>query len=211
MTAPTHDQTSFRARIILAVAVAFAVAVVVASAAAYVGVRSALRGDVDAGLRARVERVVEFRPEPGLNAGPVVADLAQRRSRLGPPEVYIQVLNADGTVTKPPGEPAGLPVSDRARAVAAGTAGAYFSDATVGGAHVRVVTAPLREGVAVQAARPVGDLDRTLHHLGRHPRLRSPPAGWPWPAPSGGSSPAPRCARWSGCRPPSSTSPPPTT
>ncbi len=157
---------SFRTRIISAVAVAFAVAVIVASAAAYVGARSELRGDVDEGLRARVQRVSEFRPDASVNAGPVVDDLAQRRSRLGPPEAYFQLLDADGTVTKPPGEPAGLPVSARARAVAAGTASTYFSDATVNGAHVRIVTAPLRAGVAVQAARPVGDVDRTLHHLG---------------------------------------------
>jgi two-component system sensor histidine kinase MprB len=157
---------SFRTRIISAVAVAFAVAVIVASAAAYVGVRSQLRGDVDAGLETRVERVAESRPDAGVNPGPAVADLVQRRSPLGPPEAYFQVLDADGTVTKPPGEPAGLPVSARARAVAAGTASAYFSDATVNGTHVRIITAPLRDGVAVQAARPVADVDRALHHLG---------------------------------------------
>jgi two-component system sensor histidine kinase MprB len=157
---------SFRGRIILAVAVAFAVAVVAASAVAYVGVRSTLRGDVDAGLRLRVERLAEFPPDPGVNPAPAVAELARRRSRLGPPEAYFQVLAADGSVVKPPEEPSGLPVSARARAVAAGTAETYFSDATVAGAHVRIVTAPLRPGMAVQAARPVGDVDRTLHHLG---------------------------------------------
>ncbi len=157
---------SFRRRIILAVAVAFAVAVVAASAVAYLGVESTLRGDVDAGLRARVERLADFPPGPAANTGTEVADVARRRGRLGPPEAYLQVLYADGTVTKPPEEPAGLPVTARARAVAAGAAGTYFSDATVAGTHVRIVTALLREGAAVQAARPVADIDGTLHHLG---------------------------------------------
>ena len=157
---------TFKGRILLAVAVAFAVAVMAASAVAYLSVRTALRSDVDAGLRSRVERLAEFTPDAGANPGPALAELARRRTRLAPPEAYFQVVSADGTVTKPPEEPAGLPVSTRAKAVAAGTAALFFSDANVGGVHVRVITAPLRPGAAVQAARPVADIDRTLHHLG---------------------------------------------
>jgi len=160
-----RSRIGFRSRVTLAVAVAFAVAVAAASAVAYVGVRSTLRGDVDASLRQRVQRVATSTRGASVDAGPAVADLDQRRARLGPPEAYFQVLEADGTVIKPPGEPSGLPVTARDRAVAAGDGGTYFSDATVGGAHLRIITAPLRDGAAVQAARPVGDIDATLHHL----------------------------------------------
>lgn len=157
---------SFRGRIILAVAVAFSIAVVAASALAYLGVRATLRGDVDGALRARVERLAEFSPNLPSTPNLPVAELARRRPRLDPPEAYLQLVNADGTVSRPPEEPRGLPVNARVRAVAAGEAGVYFSDNTVGSTHVRIITAPLRPGVAVQAARPVNEIDRALHRLG---------------------------------------------
>jgi len=157
---------SLRGRITVAVAAAFAVAVVAASALAYLGVRTTLRGDVDAALRNRVARLSQISPDAGANLGPVAAEATRRRPRLDTPEAYFQLLGADGAVTKPPEEPAGLPDTALARAVAAGTARSYFSDATIGGTHVRIITAPLRPGVAVQAARPVSEVDRTLHHLG---------------------------------------------
>ncbi|HTJ75311.1 MAG TPA: HAMP domain-containing sensor histidine kinase [Acidimicrobiales bacterium] len=156
---------SFRGRIILAAAVAFAVAVVTASALAFLGVRAALRNDVDAGLRARVERIPREVRE-GTAPLPLGDDALRQRARLTPPDAYLQLVNADGSVTKPPGEAAGLPVTARARAVAAGTGDTYLSSAVVAGVHVRIATAPLRAGVAIQAARPVDELDRTLHHLG---------------------------------------------
>ena len=156
---------SFRGRIILAVAVAFSVAVLAASALAYLGVRATLRGDVDAGLRGRVERLALVSPDLPATPNLPAAELAGRRPRLDPPEAYLQLVNADGTVSRPLEEP-DLPVSERARAVAAGTEDTYFSDATVRGTHVRVITAPLRPGVAAQAARPVEDIDRALESLG---------------------------------------------
>ena len=104
---------SFRGRIILAAAVAFAVAVVTASALAFVGVRAALRNDVDASLRARVERIP---PEARQGTAPLPLgdDALRQRARLSPPDAYLQLVNVDGSVVKPPGEAAGLPVSVRA-------------------------------------------------------------------------------------------------
>ena len=156
---------SFRSRIILAAAASFAVAVVAASTLGFLGVRAALRNDVDAGLRARIARIPATAGD-GTGAGALVEDAARRRARLAPPDAYLQLVNADGTVVQPPEEAPGLPVTARARAVAAGTAHAFLSDAEVAGIHLRIITAPVRDGVAVQAARPVDELDRTLHHLG---------------------------------------------
>ncbi|HEX3622950.1 MAG TPA: HAMP domain-containing sensor histidine kinase [Acidimicrobiales bacterium] len=154
---------SFRGRIILAAAAAFSVAVVAASALGFLGVRAALRNDVDANLRSRVAHVPDAAPET-LPPGDLDNTLP-RRARLTPPDAYLQLVNADGSVVKPADEPSGLPVSARARAVAAGTAHTYFSDALIKGTHVRIITAHLRDGVAVQAARPVDELDSTLGHL----------------------------------------------
>jgi two-component system sensor histidine kinase MprB len=155
---------SFRGRIILAAAAAFAVAVVAASALGYLGVRAALRNDVDAGLRARAERAPATLSQ-GVAGGALVDDPARPRARLRTPDAYLQVVHADGSVTKPPDESSGLPVSARARAVAAGTAHNYFSDAVINGTHIRIITAHVGDGLAVQAARPVDELDSTLGHL----------------------------------------------
>jgi len=156
---------SFRGRIILAAAAAFAVAVVAASALGFLGVRAALRNDVDAGLRARVARAPDA-VAAGVPSATLGDDPSPQRRRLAPPDAYLQLVNADGTVVKPSAEPSGLPASARARAVAAGTARTYFSDAYVNGTHLRIITAPLRPGVAIQAARSIDELDSTLHHLG---------------------------------------------
>ena len=47
----------------------------------------------------------------------------------------------------------------------AGERKAFFSDATIGGVHARVYTAPLSTGDAVQAVRPLEEVDRTLRDL----------------------------------------------
>ena len=154
---------SFRGRIILAAATAFAIAVVAASTLGYVGVRAALRNDVDTALRARVARVpATVQTLPANTLGNAAG---QRRTRLSLPDAYLQLVAADGTVVKPAEEPSGLPVTARAKAVAAGQAHTYFSDAHVAGTHVRILTAQLRDGMAVQAARSVDEVDSTLQHL----------------------------------------------
>ncbi|MGB2711903.1 MAG: HAMP domain-containing sensor histidine kinase, partial [Conexibacter sp.] len=51
------------------------------------------------------------------------------------------------------------------RAVAAGNAGAFFSDASVGGVDVRVFTRPGPPGYALQIARPLTEVQRTLDRL----------------------------------------------
>jgi two-component system sensor histidine kinase MprB len=58
-----------------------------------------------------------------------------------------------------------LPVSAAAKAVAAGTHGAFLEDAQADGAHVRVITVPSADGTAVQVARPLSEVDTTLSRL----------------------------------------------
>ena len=158
---------SFRGRIILAAAAAFAVAIVAASALTYLGVRAALGNDVDAALRARVARIPRAARE-----GPLPGNVAEDTARRGPtvlttPDAYLQFVNVDGSVlARPADAPPALPVDARTKAVAAGTRRAFMSDADVAGVHVRLITAPLRPGVAIQAARSVDEVDHTLHHVG---------------------------------------------
>ena len=65
-----------------------------------------------------------------------------------------------------PLEPSALiPVDDRAKAVAEGEGEGYLEDMTIQGAHVRVLTTPIGPELALQVARPLGEVDRALRNL----------------------------------------------
>ena len=57
-------------------------------------------------------------------------------------------------------------MDERVLEVARGERKAFFSDATIGGVHARVYTAPLSTGDALQAVRPLEEVDSTLRDLG---------------------------------------------
>jgi two-component system, OmpR family, sensor histidine kinase MprB len=158
--------SSLGARLSLAAAVAVAVAVALASTASYFAVRAKLRGEVDQALESQaqaVDKVVQV-AVPGLRLEP------ERRFVLPPQPFggaagYGQLISAEGALVKPGSGGETLPVSDKAREVAAGIRGGYFSDENVEGTHVRVLTEPLDGGLAVQLARPLSEVDRTLSSL----------------------------------------------
>jgi two-component system sensor histidine kinase MprB len=85
---------------------------------------------------------------------------------FGGPAGYAQVVNSKGKVISPPrpGETR-LPVTARTIAAARGNEGPFFSDIEVGGIHARVYTRPVGHGHAVQAARSLSEVDRTLSRL----------------------------------------------
>ncbi|MDO8209468.1 HAMP domain-containing sensor histidine kinase [Conexibacter sp. CPCC 206217] len=90
---------------------------------------------------------------------------ATPRDALGLQTTYVALIDADGNRVWPPGGAPALPVGGSARAVAAGEHDAFFSDARINDTGVRVLTSPLRPGFAVQVARPLTDVDRTLDRL----------------------------------------------
>jgi two-component system sensor histidine kinase MprB len=144
----------------VASAVAVALAVAFASLAAYLAVQARLRADVDASLRAQVARTV---PQGG-GFGPPPREFG-RPPRDDEPTVYVQYVAADGTRTHPDQGGIELDADARAQVVAAGGGGAYFSDEKVSGSHLRVLTAPLGAGTAIQVARPLGEVDSLLDRL----------------------------------------------
>ena len=159
---------SFRARLTIASAAAVALTVVVAAVLAYVAVRGELRGQVDDALLARAEKVFVAPTDPvGFSLEP---------PRFGGAGGYAQLVTADGSVIRGHSHSHGdrgereherlisLP-TDGALAVAAGSRDAFFTDAEVEGTHVRILTAPVAAGVAVQIARPLDEVDDTLHDL----------------------------------------------
>src|SRR5262249_43126373 len=76
----------------------------------------------------------------------------------------------DGTKELSTGEQFNLPVSQQTLAVARGDQDTYFSNTTVRGVHVRILTAPGRnqatgQNVAIQLARPLTEVDTSLSRL----------------------------------------------
>jgi two-component system sensor histidine kinase MprB len=150
---------SFRTRVVLLSATAVTVAIVLASALVYVLVRSELRGRVDSDLRTDATRTF---------ADPIVRDdrLVLPRGPLGGPTLSAQLVEAgDGAVIGPSDRAIRLPVTDGARAVAAGERDAFFEDAQVDGTHVRVYTTELERGEALQVARSLEEVDDVLDEL----------------------------------------------
>src|SRR5919204_2039344 len=88
--------------------------------------------------------------------------LALPRQPPGAPGAYTQVVTSSGSALRPRGESPALPVTAEARQVASGDRGPFFSDADVGGSHLRVLTQMIGPGAAVQVARSLDDVDSTM-------------------------------------------------
>jgi two-component system sensor histidine kinase MprB len=157
--------TSFRQRLALLSAAAVAVAVMLASAITFVIVRNELRGEVDRSLTETVDRIAVPAELllPGTVPGQNVLVLPQ--GQLGSRDAYAQVVRPNGSVVRPRGSHIRLPIDKRVLEVAAGEREAFFTDATIGGVHARVYTAAVPTGDAVQAVRPLEEVDRTLRDL----------------------------------------------
>ncbi|HET9674443.1 MAG TPA: HAMP domain-containing sensor histidine kinase [Gaiellaceae bacterium] len=148
---------TFRTRLALASAAAVAAAIAVASLVSYTLVRSQLLGSIDDALRARA-RAVQV-PE-----GQPLTEFEFTAPLLGGAGGYAQLVTAGGSVIRRPDAKIPLP-SRGARRVADGTRTPFFEDATVRGTHVRILTTQYAPGIAVQIARPLDEVDRTLGRL----------------------------------------------
>ena len=164
---------TLRVRIAAAAGVAVALAVIAAAAAVYLGVRSELREEVDASLRDRVATVARFGgPQHGPPGGPLGALEDRRVPRpelppvpFGGPQGFVQLVLPSGRVLSAPGSTGELPVDQRAREVARQGSGEHLADTTVDGIHLRVLTAGLPGGAAIQVARPLDEVDRQLDRI----------------------------------------------
>jgi two-component system, OmpR family, sensor histidine kinase MprB len=160
---------TIRRRLAVAAAVAVAIAIAIASFAAYLAVRSQLRGEVDSALRERaagIQLLARFRSP---------FEATERKLRLPkPPEARfggaagaVQFVSESGTVRRDPSQGTiKVPLTPQAKAVATGAAsGEVLQDQTVAGDHLRVLTEPLKGGGAIQVARPLDEVDSVLHEL----------------------------------------------
>src|ERR1700693_4815177 len=155
---------SLRTRLSLGTAIALALAIAVASTVAYFVVRGELRSGIDASLR---DRRAAFAARPDVVPPFPLSKAPQRvpSPKLGGAAGYFQFVTSAGKISRPPRENERLPVDSRAQAVAAGTRQAFFSDQTVAGTHVRVYTAQVSKGMAVQIARPLTEVVSSLGRI----------------------------------------------
>jgi two-component system sensor histidine kinase MprB len=174
---------TFRRRLALVSAAAVAIAIVAASAIVYFVVRDQLRGQVDSSLEnlagATTVSVAGAAPMPATGprtnfSVPVPPPGAQRGritrlglppGPLGGPQGLAQVITASGRVVRSLNDGRSLRVGNQARAVAAGRSGPFLQDVNVDGDHLRVLTAPMGPGHAIQVARSLEEVDGTLHTL----------------------------------------------
>jgi two-component system sensor histidine kinase MprB len=153
---------SFRLRVTVLATAAVAIAVAAASGVVYVVVRHQLLGEVDTSLVNSAQDFIE-RPGPGRAFG--IVPLGPRASLGGPP-TYLQVISATGE-----GAAVALPGAHKAEQLAGSGGHPFFSEGQVesvqgGSLHVRVYSIQVGEGVVLQAARSLNEVDHTLHRIG---------------------------------------------
>jgi two-component system, OmpR family, sensor histidine kinase MprB len=156
---------TIRRRLSFAAASAVAIAVALASVGAYVAVRAKLRGEIDSSLRDRasaIQQVAQRAQSIGvqMQGPPPVGDAA----RFGGAEGAVQFVAPSGR-PRTGGEDFTLPVDPATVSIAKGSGGAKLADEHVAGHHLRVITAPIAGGGAIQVARPLDEVDNVLHGL----------------------------------------------
>ena len=162
---------SLRTQLALLTAISVAAAVIVVSLVAYFATRNRLMTEVDNSLRSRAVLVADARglprhgPEPGGGSegpGPFLRD------PYGQTDMFFQVIDSTGAIVgAPDDQDVVIPVSEDAKAVAAGEEGAFIAEANADGMHVRVLTSAGAQGEAVQIARSLEEIDASLSGLQR--------------------------------------------
>jgi two-component system sensor histidine kinase MprB len=152
---------SFRTRLALVAAAAVGIAVVVASVVVYIVVHDQLYGQVDRALRDRAISVATQPGGPHLN-GSGYLDIPP--APFGTERDFVQAVPLHGPVIIQEGYNRSLPVSGRDREAALGGGDLRYSNKHVGDVEWRVLTIPAKP-YALQVARPLTEVNRTLHRI----------------------------------------------
>ena len=147
-----------RNRLTTVAAMAATLTIIAVIAVAYIAVRHQLRGQIDHQLRRQVGEV-----QPTRSFNPVTGTEQLTINRIvGDIGGYTQFLTTNGPIKGNE-----LPVTNRDLTIARGQTDQYMRDARYEGKHVRLVTAPVPgvDGLAVQIALPLTEVDHQLHEL----------------------------------------------
>jgi two-component system, OmpR family, sensor histidine kinase MprB len=153
-----------RTRFTLAVAAAVAAVTLAITAVAFFVIRNDLRDQLQSELTAREASVLHLARH--LHGQIPAGWVPPESERFGADSPYTQVVTSEGIVWAPAGDLGLLPQTAGATAVAAGSRDAYYSDATLGGVHAMVLTAPLAPGLALQLAVPLNIVDQEVTSVG---------------------------------------------
>ncbi|MDX6539370.1 MAG: two-component system, OmpR family, sensor histidine kinase MprB [Gaiellales bacterium] len=162
---------NLRTRMAAVAGVAVAVTVIALAVTEYEAARSTLRGQIDSALSDRSQplgRGPQPTPTEG-GGGPSERDGHDSgpSNPFGDAAGKVQYVSPAGTIvaTSTTTSSTRLPVDARTKALAASGVGRYFSDATVNGVHLRVLTVGRGPDGAMQIARPLTEVDRSLRQL----------------------------------------------
>src|SRR5215208_2437101 len=179
---------TFRGRLVLLSSLAAAVVVVAVSVTTYLLVRSELHGRVDSDLTRDISETFAV---PLLGSGDLPRLVVRRSAAAGRTELvpvggrdsaaalrlylpngplggrslYAQLVTKDGKLIRPNGPHTDLPGLTEAGEVASGERPAFFTDVHTAGSHLRVYTAQIEPGRAIQVARTLDEVDDTLSDL----------------------------------------------
>jgi two-component system, OmpR family, sensor histidine kinase MprB len=150
---------SFRTRLALVAAAAVGIAVVAASVVVFVVVHNELFGEVDRALHQRAVEINEG-PAPVIDEG----FLRIPGPRAGVQSEFVQAVPIAGPARIEFGAKYRLPVTAKDRETARGENGLYYSNRRYANTEFRVLTIPAPP-YAVQIARPLSEVNRTLHRI----------------------------------------------
>jgi two-component system sensor histidine kinase MprB len=156
-----------RTRLTVLVTGAVALAVVMVSASTFFLARAQMRSVIDRSLIERADLARDYEGGPSA--------LIQRQEQLMAfmeggfvrVDLYVQVASASGVRVGASSQRVVLPISGDDVAIASGKEeGPLLRDVTVRDQHLRMVTATAgEEGLAIQLARPLTEVDQTLARL----------------------------------------------
>ncbi len=146
-------------RLAFASGVAVAIAVVIAAVVCYLVVKGQVLGQVDGALNNQAA-MVQQNPDTLLHN----RTLPSLSPGAGGPPQYWQVVNPAGAADASSG--LRLPINNATIDAAQGQSDAnFFTDTTVDGTHLRMLTIPLQNGGALQLADSLAGADHVLSHL----------------------------------------------
>ena len=149
---------SLRTRIALASAIAVALAIVLGVFAAYSATSSTLHDQIDTQLVQQADQALHRFSGQGPFGGPQAGD-------FGGAGGFVQIVNSQGQTVDFGTDRQPLPVAPSSAAVAQAGTGSQFGSFTTGGVNLRVLAVPIGQGLALQIAQPLSQIDTTLAHL----------------------------------------------
>lgn len=160
---------TLRTRIAAAAGIAVAITAIALAVGNWIATRDALRAEVDRALVQAADgfaRGPQGGPDPGANdpGGGAGSPPSLPPQPFGGATGTLQLVSAAGVASRPPGAST-LPVDAATREIAAAGTGRRFRDVTVDGVDLRVLAQGVDTRGAVQVARPLTEVNRTLDRM----------------------------------------------